>query len=271
MRADFHVHSNCSLDSSEPMANSIEAAIRLGLSAICFTDHLDLIRADTPGKRFGAESLANWERSYAEIAKNRARFGNQIEILHGMELGEGVQDPTFAKTATSLPGLDFVLGSIHALTGVQDFYLLDYPDYDTCFSLAESYVDETIRLASYGFFDVLAHIGIVNRYMVRAGQRIDFLLFEEKLRHLFKLLIESGRGIELNTSGLRQGTGVTFPDLPVLALYQDCGGEIVTIGSDAHRATDVGRNFDHACALLKSAGFAYQTIFRERKPVFIPL
>lgn len=271
MRVDFHVHSNCSLDSHEPMANSVEAAIRLGLSAICFTDHLDLIHADAPGERFGTESFANWKRSYAAIEHVRARFGARIEILHGMELGEGVQDPRFAEVVTSLPELDFVLGSIHALTGVKDFYLLDYPDYDTCFSLAESYVDENILLANHGFFDVLAHIGIVNRYMVRAGHRIDFLLFEEKLRHLFRLLVESGRGIELNTSGLRQGLGFPFPDFPILKLYKKCGGEIVTVGSDAHCAADVGKHFDEAYALLEAAGFRYQTMFQERKPIFIPL
>jgi len=271
MRADFHVHSTISFDSPEPMANSVQSAIDAGLSIICFTDHLDLINGNIPGQRTGAASLANWERSYAEIAQCRAQFGDQIEILHGMELAEVPQDPTFAKTASAMPGLDFVLGSIHAVTGTPDFYVLDYPDYATCLSLAEAYLDENILLAACGCFDVLAHICYVNRYMVRAGHRIEFMQFEEKLRRLFQLLIESGRGIELNTSGLRQGIGNTFPDLSVLKLYRECGGEIVTTGSDAHQASDVGRHFDEAYALLKAAGFQYQTIFRGRQPIFIPL
>jgi len=253
------------------MANSVQAAMNLGLSAICFTDHLDLIDGNIPGRRTGAESRANWARSYAEIAACRAQFGDQIEILHGMELGEIPQDPTYAETVSALPGLDFILGSIHAVTGTPDFYILDYPDYATCLSMAETYIDENILLAQCGFFDVLGHICFLNRYMVRHGHRVDFMLFEEKLRVLFRFLIAGGRGIEINTSGLRQGSGSTFPDLSVLKLYRECGGEIVTVGSDAHRALDVGRNLDDAHALLDAAGFQYQTIFRGRKPFFIPL
>jgi len=271
MRADFHVHSTASLDSVEPMANSVQAAIHLGLSAICFTDHLDLIDGNMPGKRTGAESLSNWERGYAQIEQCRADFGDQIEIFHGMELGEIPQDPDFAEAALSMPGLDFVIGSIHALTGIPDFYVLDYPDYATCLSLARAYVDENILLAAHNCFDVLAHIGFINRYMAPVGHRIEFMMFEEQLRHLFKLLIEGGRGIELNTSGLRQGIGAAFPDLAMLQLYRECGGEIVTVGSDAHRASDVGQHLDEAYALLKAAGFQYQTIFRKRQPIFIPL
>lgn len=28
---------------------------------------------------------------------------------------------------------------------------------------------------------------------------------------------------------------------PILALYRDCGGELVTVGSDAHTPADVGK------------------------------
>jgi len=271
MRADFHVHSNISLDSREPMANSIQAAIDLGFDAICLTDHFDLIAAEVPGKRIGAEMHDVWIRSYAEIEAARAQFGDRIEILLGMELGEAVQDLTSAKSAASTPGLDYLLGSIHAVTGIKDFYYLDYPDLATCLSLAEVYLDENIALVKDGYLDCLAHVGFLNRYTVPLGFRIDFMLFEEKLRHLFRLLVESGRGIELNTSGLRQGVGSAFPSLPILRLYKECGGEIVTVGSDAHCAAHVGRHFDEAYDLLQEAGFRYQTIFRQRKPTFIPL
>ena len=271
MRADFHVHSNISLDASEPMANSVQAAIDLGFDAICFTDHFDLVAAEDPGKLIGSEMQDIWMGSYAEIEAVRRRFGDQIEILLGMELGEAIQDPSSAKSAASMPALDYLLGSIHAITGIKDFYYLDYPDYATCLSLAEAYLDENILLVKGGFLDCLAHVGFLNRYVAPLGFGIDFMLFEEKLRHLFRLLAESGRGIELNTSGLRQGLGSAFPSLPMLRLYKECGGEIITIGSDAHRASHVGRHFDEAYALLEAAGFQYQTIFRQRKPVFIPL
>ena len=54
---------------------------------------------------------------------------------------------------------------------------------------------------------------------------------------------------------------------PVLELYRTCGGEIVTIGSDAHTASRVGQYSDRACALLKDI-FGHVCTFENRQPIF---
>ena len=41
MRADYHIHSNFSVDSKLEMEEIIQQAINLGLDEICFTDHVD--------------------------------------------------------------------------------------------------------------------------------------------------------------------------------------------------------------------------------------
>ena len=270
MRADFHIHSQASLDCFESMDAMVQAAIAKGLDAICFTDHCDPLDCRIPGKK-STDSRPNWLRSYKAIAEARAKWGDQIEILHGMELGEIPLDLEQTREFAASPNLDFILGSIHMLAGMQDFYLLDYTDPKRCKALAEAYIDDNIRMAEADLVDVVAHIGFLNRYMKPQGQSVDFMEQADKLRHLFQILIQNGRGIELNTSGLRQGTGCTFPDLPILRLYKECGGEIITIGSDAHRPADIASHFDEGYALLKAAGFQYQTIFRQRKPEFIKL
>jgi len=270
MRADFHAHSDVSIDCTEPMVASVQAAIDRGLTGICFTDHCDLIYNDNPQGGKNEKSYIDWQKSYAEIEAVRARFAGQIEILHGMELAEIAQDPEGAKVAAAAPGLDFILGSVHVLPGEQDFYYLKFPNLETCTDLVDRYLDENIRIARHNLADVMAHIGYHNRYMKRQGLYVELMNYEDKLRTLFDILIQNGRGIELNTSGLRQTVGESFPNLPVLKLYRKCGGEIVTIGSDAHRAADVGSHYDEACDLLREAGFRYTTIFRQRKPEMIP-
>ena len=88
--------------------------------------------------------------------------------------------------------------------------------------------------------------------------------YEEQLRALFQALIQSGRGIELNTT-----QGHTVEEwTPVLQLYRSCGGEIITLGSDAHRSGQTGAGFPDAYALLKSLGFRWHCTYRNRKPVF---
>jgi histidinol-phosphatase (PHP family) len=41
MLADYHLHTEFSDDSKEPMEKQVEQAIKLGFDEICFTDHVD--------------------------------------------------------------------------------------------------------------------------------------------------------------------------------------------------------------------------------------
>ena len=87
---------------------------------------------------------------------------------------------------------------------------------------------------------------------------------------LLKLLIENGKGIEINTAGIAK-IGFPHPHIDALKLYKELGGEIITVGSDAHKKEDIGFGFDVANDLLKQIGFRYYTLFKERKPEFIKL
>jgi len=271
MLLDLHVHSPASLDCEEPAENTLEAAIERGIEVLCFTDHLDLIYPEHPGKKM-EEAIPNWEKSYAIIEAAKQTFGDRIEILHGMELAESPQDPERARHCATLPGVDFILGSIHALPERLDFYLIDtFGNLDACRRTAIDYIEENIRVAELDCFDALGHFGFYNRYMARHGMYVDVLDYEERVRHLFQILVENGKGIEVNTSGLRQELGESLPNLETLKLFRECGGEIVTTGSDAHRAKHVGLYMAEAQELLRAAGFRYTTIFRQRKPEFIKL
>ena len=53
-----------------------------------------------------------------------------------------------------------------------------------------------------------------------------------------------------------------------LRRYKELGGEIITVGSDAHKAEHIGYEFEIAGELLKSCGFRYYTEFENRKAVF---
>jgi histidinol-phosphatase (PHP family) len=57
----------------------------------------------------------------------------------------------------------------------------------------------------------------------------------------------------------------TTPAKEILRMYKDLGGEIITIGSDAHRAKDLGYYFDHAVEMIKEAGIQYLATFEQRK------
>ena len=84
-------------------------------------------------------------------------------------------------------------------------------------------------------------------------------------------LIRRGKGLECNTGGLKYGLRHPNPTEEVLVRYRDLGGEILTVGSDAHKPEHLGYDFDYCRELLKRCGFKYYTVFHQRKPVFLPL
>jgi len=81
-----------------------------------------------------------------------------------------------------------------------------------------------------------------------------------------RFLAENGKAIEINTSGLYHGIDSTQPPLNILKRFKVLGGEFVTTGSDAHRASDIGKGLLKAVSMLKEAGFEYLTYFENRKP-----
>ena len=266
---DMHIHSNVSPDCYTPMADSIQRALSIGLKGICFTDHLNLIHPDSIGKP-DPNCYEEWEVSYKEIENARNTWGDRLDILHGMELAELSLVPDQAAACAKAPDIDYLLGAVHAVKDHADFYYMTFPDQAFCHTITTLYLDENIRMAKLNLLDAIAHIGYPQRYMIRQGLSINIMDYEEQLRELFTIMIQTGQGLELNTSGLRQGAE-SFPTLPALKLYKALGGEIITIGSDAHRVGDIASSFKEAKEFLCETGFSHFTIFRQRKPEFIKL
>jgi histidinol-phosphatase (PHP family) len=119
------------------------------------------------------------------------------------------------------------------------------------------------------YFCTLAHITYPYRYF-KFGGREHLLALEETGRELFedilKTVIDKGISLEVNTSGLRQGLGQTLPNTDLIKFYKELGGELITVGSDAHHARDLGADIKETAELLKSLGFKYITRYKDRKP-----
>jgi histidinol-phosphatase (PHP family) len=198
-----------------------------------------------------------------------------IKFLCGVELGQATSEPGVTKALVTDKRLDIVLASVHELAGYEDFAFIDYDKYsdDALHALVGEYFAELERLCRFGQFDILAHLTYTLRYMVgKAGRQVNMDIFEENIRVIFDLLIKNGKGIEINSSGLRQKTyGKTFPDYRWVKLYRDMGGTILTVGSDSHVPVDVGTGIAEAVEIAKAAGFDCLTYFEEREPHFIAI
>lgn len=105
-------------------------------------------------------------------------------------------------------------------------------------------------------FHVLGHLDFPRRYEERFQpfDREHFPIIEE----IFRKVIEMGKGIEINTKVFGNGQeeyGLPNPDIDMLKLYHDLGGEFLTIGSDAHQPHAVGKYIRKGLALAQDIGF----------------
>ena len=265
--ADSHTHSSCSPDGSVPMIEMARGALRAGLSNICITDHCDLISLD------GTERITSydWTPVLLQWEEMKRAYGTQLDLPLGVELGMAQIDPEQAAGIIALPELDFVLGAIHNFSeamGGRDFYFTDYRTQADCYNALTDYFTSMELLANVGVHDVLAHVTYPLRYMTGGAYAPPTLArYADQLRRIFTVTAQAGRGIEVNTW---KGKDV-LDWAPILKLFRDCGGEIITVGSDAHDPAPVGAGVREAYGLIKDCGFRYVACYKQRKPEFFKL
>ncbi|MBO6140270.1 MAG: histidinol-phosphatase HisJ family protein [Ruminococcus sp.] len=278
MLFDSHTHSYFSPDAdkgAEIEAMAIKAQ-ELGLSYITVTDHCDccywLPESEGEYDEYQkADSIMFGSRDYskASIEKTLLLKQKHENLLCGTELGEPLQNIKAAEEILSIDGLDFVIGSLHMNSGKPDFYYLEYDNVDISVIrvLLGRYFTEVLDMCKWGGFDSLGHLTYPLRYIQGEYEiTIDMRRYNDIIREIFCTLIEKGKALELNTSGFRQKYGKPFPEEKYLRLYRELGGELVTIGSDAHNIFDIGAGIRRGEELLKACGFKYITVYKGRKP-----
>ena len=260
---DMHTHSDNSPDAHHSVSLLCEHAIKRGVRGVAITDHCECNAFYRDGYNI------TYLQSLFETAKARSIFEGQLIVLLGIELGQPTHDFKIASKIVSRASLDFVLASMHNLKNRQDFYHLDYKKSENDpHTLLLEYFDELLDTISWGNFDSLAHLTYPLRYITgRDKIQVDINRYGEQIEQVLKGLIEKGKALEINTSGLRGEMGVTLPDIDIIKWYKELGGELITIGSDAHSAADIGSGIDTGMTFAKEAGFKYITLYKQRTPV----
>jgi len=257
---DYHIHTRFSCDSETEMAVACEAAIARGLSEIAFTDHADFEPLDECcGYLRPAAYLA-------EIERCRRRYGDRLTMRAGVEIGEGHVYRDQAAALLEAHEFDFVLGSLHWVDGrlhCDERFFAGY----TLDEGLRVYFEELARLAAEADYDVLAHLDTVRRAAYRAFglKALEYAPYEDAIRRVLRTLVERGKGLEMNTVTVRRGMGDPSPPLRVLRWYRELGGEILTLGSDAHVPGAVGSCFDMALEAARASGFTQLARFEKRR------
>lgn len=262
---DTHTHTDSSFDGQHAIMYMCEYAEKNNVRAIAFTDHCEVDAIDK------ANTRKNVAQAYFETIKARSVFFGRLTICTGLELGQPAYFPFEADKIVSKFDYDFILASVHNLRNKKDFYFLNYDEEDID-DLLDKYFEEILLTIRWGNFDSLAHLTYPLRYIVGdARKKVNNKRFEPAVDDILKELIKKGKALELNTSGLRQKIGTTLPDEDIMKKYKSLGGELVTIGSDAHSAFDVGAGIEEGLVLLKECGFDRVSLYQNRTPILIPI
>lgn len=268
---DCHTHTNNSFDAENSLKEMCESAIEKGISILAVTDHMEAPEIPLKEKSQYGDMVRQITKSAEDVDECRKIFGERIEILKGIEIGEPMHDLKCTKKALSIADFDFVLASVHNLKNYEDFYFLEYTE-DNIPKLLKLYFDELLYTAQNADFDSLAHLTYPLRYIVeRTDIKPDLSVYSEVIDSIFKALIEREKALEINTSGLFKPIGTTLPDINLIKRFKELGGKYVTIGSDAHNCNNLGLGIEKGIDIAKICGFKYYTIFENRKPKLIEI
>lgn len=261
---DSHIHSDVSFDGKFSYDTFVDSAKELGLNGITFTEHYDIYDGMDPHDS-KARPFDKVEYS-TKFSKAKENYGEYIKM--GVEIGLRPDSKDVIKEASQLFEYDFIIGSshiVHMKNVSHDYSFYEGLTKEESYDLYLKEVYDNINLC-YHSFDVYGHLDYIARYGRYENSKMECT---PTLDEVLKILITKGKGIEINTASFRQGANYPHPNFEIIKRYHELGGEIITLGSDAHIPEHLGYSFKDTAKALYEIGFNYYCVFDKRNPKFI--
>ena len=256
---DFHLHTHISFDGRDSAINMAGAAVKAGMKEICFTDHMDYDPLDDARKLHF--DLTDYNKEYDNLEMPG------LIIRSGFEFGMLPDNREQFLKDVRCREWDFVIGSVHFMDGL-DVYYPEYWEGKTYeYAILRGFEDTLACVRNHDGFDVLGHLTYLGKCDANPEKKpIRYSDYREVTDEIMKILADKGIGMEFNTSGV-DSCGAYLPGREYLRRFKELGGEIVTVGSDAHHANRVGQYCHEAVKIVQEI-FGYVCTFAGRKPQF---
>lgn len=264
--ADYHLHTNFSSDSTAEMTAMIDKAVNIGLKEIMFTDHMDI---DFPDKSM---PFTLFYQDYSEaINLYKVLYMKQIDVLIGVEMGLQRHIVREARMFTEYNPFDFVIGSVHVIDGID----VSNPEYFKGKTKKQAYLkyfEEVLEnLKIHDCYNVVGHLDYIIRYAPYDDKSVYYNEYMEIIDEILKVMVKKDKGLDVNTSAYRYGENRCYPQFEILKRFNELGGKIITVGSDAHSPEYIADHFEDAYNMIKSAGFKSIATFRNKNVNFIDI
>lgn len=259
---DNHVHTTFSRDGKDSMEKVIKKAMDKGIVHLTFTDHMEY-NTDKFSIDFG--------KYCKTIEEFQWKYKNYINLYKGIEVGYQNHLKDEINNIINKYAFDFVLCSTHTVDKIN----VPDPKFFEGYSKEEAYrkyftsILETV--SEFKNFDTYGHLDYIVRYGNYENNKVIYNDYKDVLDALLKTIIASGKGIEINTSGIRYNLEAMHPNQNILRRYKELGGEIITVGSDSHQGKDLCKDFYRAYDMLEFLDYRYVCMFKKRTPVYISI
>lgn len=257
--ADLHTHTRlCNHATGEP-EEYLHAAVGKGLSFYGISDHLPSPRGYDAPFRMTPEQFPLYRETVRRMREEGARSG--IEVLYAAEYdyvpGRMDEVMQFIKNEK----FDYLIGSVHYTEdlGFDDPDRMDEIKSFGADRLWKIYLTYLQDFVSGWKFQILAHCDLPKIFGFRHA---DPAFVSRSMRSIFELCREKDVMLEINTAGLRKPVAELYPSQELLMTAHECGLRL-TFGSDAHKPSDIARDFDKAVEAAKRAGYRSCWTFRQ--------
>lgn len=264
MKLDYHVHTYLCGHAEGTVEESIESAIAKGFDEIGIADHLPLLYVDDPSLSMSRDQL----EFYVDTVQGlKERYRSRIKVLLGIEAD--YHPPTLDDVASMLSAhpFDYVIGSIHIVGNwifddPRELKRYDGLDLDRFYI---EYLESLKAMTETGLYDIVGHPDLVKKFDKRAS--VDLA---PHYRSLLEAIDAAGMCYEVNTAGLRWPAREVYPEVAFVKLAAGIGVP-VTLGSDAHKPDDVGRDFETSVKIIQDSGYTELAAFEGREMRMVPL
>lgn len=243
---DYHTHTvRCGHAVGTP-EQYVQEALAQGLTGIGIADHLPLLPEPDPGISMELCQLGDYVEEVRALKKRHPGY-----VLLGVEADYRPHTISEVKSLLDSHPFDYVIGSVHHLGswGIDDERQIDEYSGRDIDDVWIEYLELVGDAAESGAFTILGHLDLAKKF----GYRPSRILTAE-LDRLVERVSGAGVLVEINTAGLHKPIGEAYPAPEILARLCQAGVDI-TFGSDAHRPSEVGRDFAQAADLARATGY----------------
>ena len=229
---DYHIHSDHSSDSNTSIIDLCKSAQKINIREIGFAEHVDFDPQDLGYGYF------DYEQYTSDVDRVRERFNDFVIIRKGIEVDYQHWFEDDIRDWLNEKEFDFVIGSVHYLDRqyISD-KLVAQKDLQELYDL---YFVEVKHSIKSGLFNIIGHLDLPLRYTYCCRETLKHINYWENMLETLNIIVETDTCLEINTKGLRERCQSTYPSLDVLETYFEQGGQLISVGSDAHSTQEVG-------------------------------